>query len=34
MEDAFNALEVHLRANALDDLADRFRDYKDAINVL
>lgn len=32
--DSFNALDAHLRANAMDDLAERFRDYKDAINVL
>jgi hypothetical protein len=30
----FPQLDAHLRAHGLDDLADRFLDYRDAINVL
>ena len=32
--DAFFELDKHLRSKSMIDLADRFRDYKDAINVL
>jgi hypothetical protein len=32
--DAFPELDKELRRNGRDDLADRFRDYRDAINVL
>jgi hypothetical protein len=33
-EQPFTALDARLRENGLDDLAERFLDYRDAINVL
>lgn len=33
-EQPFPRLDAHLRAHGLDDLAERFLDYRDAINVL